>query len=57
MQQTQTKEPRHQAGALVFQQCASHFLRWVPGLVPLAQERSLHSPGTRGFRVPDERAL
>src|SRR5262245_33810691 len=26
---------------------ASRFLRWVPGLVPLAQARSLYSPGTR----------
>jgi putative endonuclease len=25
-------------------------LRWVPGLVPLAQGRSLHSPGTRYSR-------
>ena len=29
---------------------AARFLRWVPGLVPLAQVRSLHSPGTRGMR-------
>src|SRR5207253_7239602 len=35
--------------------CVSRFLRWVPGLVPLAQERSLHSPGTRELRVPHER--
>src|SRR4029450_2368995 len=27
--------------------CASRVLRWAPALVPLAQERSLHSPGTR----------
>ena len=26
------------------------FLRWVPALVPLAQERSLHSAGTRDCR-------
>src|SRR5437867_4359617 len=35
--------------------CASRFSRWIPGLAPLAQERSLHSPGTREMRVPDER--
>ena len=35
---------------VLHQYCASRFSRWVPGLVPLAQERSLHSPGTRcGF--------
>src|SRR3954451_12013410 len=28
---------------------ATRLLRWVPGLVPLAQVRSPHSPGTRGF--------
>jgi hypothetical protein len=27
--------------------CASHFLRWVPGLPPLGQAGSLRSPGTR----------
>ena len=27
--------------------CASRFSRWIPGLAPLAQERSLHSPGTQ----------
>src|SRR6476619_2409994 len=37
--------------------CASRVLRWVPGLLSLAQERSLQSPGTRDCRVPDERAL
>ena len=33
------------------------FLRWVPALVPLAQERSLHSAGTRDCRyaTPERR--
>ena len=30
---------------------AARVLRWVPGLVPLAQARSLHSPGTRDRRT------
>src|SRR5262249_53630707 len=32
-------------------------IRWIPGLVSLAQKGSLHSPGIRGVHVPDERAL
>ncbi len=34
-------------GVLVSRICASRVLRWIPGLVQLAQERSLPSPGTR----------
>ena len=30
---------------------ASHFFLWVPDLVPLAQVRSLHSSGTRGWHA------
>jgi hypothetical protein len=41
--------------AVPFQCCASRFSRWVPGLVPLAQRRSLHSPGTRRDYEADAR--
>src|SRR5687768_6671652 len=37
--------------AVASEYCASRVSPWIPGLVPLAQERSLHSPGTRAGLV------